>query len=286
MIQSMTGFGKAIALLSIGKLAIEIQSVNRRFLEISVSLPQGLAHLEADIRREVTAKISRGFVTIRVHLSHSKEGGEISLPPVDRLRSLKESWESLADELGYSKNCIDLSFLLSRIPQEELEMDLPFSLLKKTLLEALEAFVHMRKKEGSAILQEIQKRINLIADFAKQIRKKAPQAVEVIRSKLKARLADLFPKEQELEERVLREAAILAEKSDVTEEIERLESHLNQFHKLSSQGDGKKMDFLVQEMGREVHTIGSKINDLEITRFVVDLKGELEKVREQVQNIE
>jgi uncharacterized protein (TIGR00255 family) len=285
MLISMTGFGRSICKIKLGRLVTEIQSVNRKYLEISTSLPKELSRFDLEIRKWVGEVVSRGFVTVRLYLSSSVEE---QLPDAAQLKRMKKAWMKLAKASGNSEKEITLSFLLNHMPTavgEEEEMDG----LREGVEKALDGVLEMKKREGHALAIDIGQRLNALELTLRQIEKQSPDAVAKQRQKLKERAQEVLTPGAELDERLLREIALFAEKVDIAEEITRFHSHISQFREIIQAKNaqvGRKLDFLVQEMGREINTIGSKSADVMISRFVVDAKSELEKVREQIQNIE
>lgn len=290
MLVSMTGFGRAISKMKMGRLVAEIQSVNRKYLEISTSLPKELNRFDLEIRKWIGESISRGHVSVRLFLTLSDELIEKQLPDPVLLKRLKKSWGQIAKAAGYDPKTIDLPFLLQHMPQSsDLSKDEEPSGLRECIEEALNGVLEMKKREGQAIAIDIGQRLNELERIIRAIEGQAPEAVAKLRQKLRDRIHEVFEPGAELDERLLREIALFAERIDISEEITRFHSHIAQFRevlKAKNAQVGRKLDFLVQEMGREINTIGSKSADGAISRHVVDAKSELEKVREQIQNIE
>ena len=288
----MTGFGRAVCDANIGRLVVEIQSVNRKYLEVFVSLPKEFSRFENEVRKWVGLNLSRGQVSVRIHFLPNTQAIEQTLPDVETLRALKKGWEKIAKEVGVSSTSIDLSFLVNRMPSfskldSAQDEDLPS--LKSCVEEALKSLTKMKKIEGKALVQDIGSRLKELARMIEEIQKLSPEAVKRLRQKLKERMEEAFKPGAEVDDRLLRELALFAEKVDVSEELTRFHSHLAQFNELINEKEeaiGRKMDFLVQEMGREINTIASKSSEPGISRLVVDMKSELEKIREQIQNIE
>lgn len=285
MPDSMTGFGRAFCDAADGKLIVEIQSVNRKYLEIFVSLPKEFSYYEHDIRKWVSEKVSRGQITVRVHLlSHPQS----LLPNLSALKTLKKKWEKHASELGYSTDSITLPFLTQYLPTIPSS---PESLpqLRKSVTAALKALLAMKQKEGKALARDLSQKLSLLKKHTTSIRTLSPQLIERMKERLQEKLQQALASflDKEIQDRLLRESFLLAEKSDITEELTRLDSHFVQFQELlSSSSSGKKMDFLTQEIGREINTISAKSADIHISRLVIEMKSELEKMREQIQNIE
>lgn len=292
MLMSMTGFGRGVSECSFGTLCVEIQSVNRRYLETYVNLPKEFSRFENDIRKWIGEAVGRGQITVRVHLTRNQKNIQAFLPDIEMLRNLKHGWEKVAQQLQLNPSQIDLSFLLRLLPdfqKESFAEDQDLISLHKAVDEALQGLVTMKKKEGTALAQDVMGRLVEMEKMSEEIEKLSPDATNKMRQKLLERMKEIFQPGVDLDERLLRELAIYAEKVDISEELARLKSHFSQF-RLQLKGKegsaGRKLDFYVQEMGREVNTIGSKSADANIAHLVVGMKSELEKAREQIQNIE
>ena len=292
MLTSMTGFGRGASDAHWGRLVAEIQSVNRKYLEIFVSMPKEFSRFELEVRKWIGEVISRGQITVRIHLIPTVGAARGLLPDVAILREFKFGWEKISLDLGFDPKAIDLSFILQRLPvlqnQEEAEeKDLPS--LRTCIGEALQLLLQMKAKEGKALAKDILLRLQEIEKKVVSIEKLSPDAAAKMRQKLVEKMAEVLKPSVETDDRLFREIALYAEKVDITEEITRLKSHFSQFHEMltpKESSSGRKMDFLIQEMGREINTIGSKSMDAKIAHLVVEIKGELEKIREQIQNIE
>lgn len=279
MLSSMTGFGRAAS----GALTVEIQSVNRKFLEVSVSLPREFSSFEQQIRKLIAEKISRGQVFVRIFITEEK----FSLPNTKLLKELKKHWQTIAKEVGTDPKEITLAFLLQNLSSKPEISKKEEGALEKVIESALEELLKMKKVEGKALAKDLSDKLQLLSKLLEKIEKHAPDATTRMRQRLSEKLSEIFQGGPEVEERLLREVAVFAEKVDIAEEITRLQSHFSQFKEtLKGEGVGRKMDFLIQEIGREINTIGSKSMESAITRLVVEMKSELEKMREQVQNLE
>jgi uncharacterized protein (TIGR00255 family) len=285
----MTGFGRAGLDAPFGRLIAEIQSVNRKHLEIAVSLPKECARFENDVRTWVGQGIFRGHVSVRLYLIPNEESFVDCLPDPKSLKKLKMGWEKIAKSLGYDKECIDLPFILANSPMQQglqfLE-DKDLGMIKTCIKKALLDLTRMKLKEGKALSVDVKKRLMAMKGSLKAIEALAPEALEKMKTALANKLKDLV---LNFDERLLRESLLFADRIDISEEITRLKCHFEQFeHTLgASEGPvGRKMDFLIQELGREINTIGSKSVDAKISHLVVEMKSELEKIREQAQNIE
>jgi uncharacterized protein (TIGR00255 family) len=292
MLMSMTGFGRGAIDAPFGRLVAEIQSVNRKYLEVFVSMPKEFSRFEVEVRKWIGEVVSRGQITVRIHLMPAPGALESLLPDVEMLREFKLSWEKLAISLGYDPKKIDLGFLVDRmavLQKVESAQDKDLTVLHRCIDEALQMLLQMKKKEGKALAEDVSGRLQEMRKMVAEIETLSPDATARMRQKLTEKMGEVLKGGSETEERLFREVALFAEKVDVSEEITRLKSHFEQFEGLLSPkagGIGRKMDFLIQEMAREINTIGSKSMDAKIAHLVVEAKSELEKIREQIQNIE
>ena len=291
MINSMTAFGRSEFRNSKGFFSVEIQSVNRKYQEISIILPKELSRFEPRARKLVGEKVDRGKVSVFVNVEFNPDEVTLIRPNVAVARTLLKTYQLLAKELGYDKR-IDLSYVLRNKDVIEHVQNLEnvdefWPAVAKTISRALREICRMKKVEGKAIAEDFVSRLNEIQKMLRTIKKNAEKAVAACRQKLIDRINEITGNKLENEERVLREVAIYADKTDITEEITRLESHIKQFRVCLKVREpvGRTLDFLVQEMHREINTIGSKSSNLKISSNVVMIKSELEKIREQVQNI-
>ncbi len=290
--KSMTGFGRSEREAPFGKLVIEIQSVNRKYFELNIALPKEFSRFENDLRKKISEQVQRGLVSVRVYVFPTETSLENLLPDVHLLKSLQEGWEKIAEQLGYGKKAVDLPFLmanygaLSHVKSVKTDDVAP---IQDCLDIALTSLDSMRKAEGAMLAEDIRSRLKAMEQKMTEIEEMSPDAVTKMRQKLKERMEEIFSQPEQIDERLLREVALYAERVDIAEEITRFRSHLVQYRDLlhgKAGPVGRKMDFLTQEMGREINTIGSKSMDYRISHLVVDVKAELEKVREQIQNIE
>jgi uncharacterized protein (TIGR00255 family) len=296
-LRSMTAFGEGEAVCQSGRFIVEIQTVNRRFLEIQPHLPRLLSSYEHLIRERLSTHLARGQVHLHVHYHKEGPSQVVVKPNLELAMQLKEGWEQLAQELGLSQE-LPVEILAREkelfTVEEKLEED---SSLEKALMEALESalsqLVEERKREGRGLASDLLKRKEALCNYLKTVESLSGDQVALQREKLAGRLKDLFSNQEENEERLLREIALLAERLDITEEMVRLNIHLKQFEEIVSsttakpgEGVGKRLEFLVQELNREVNTIGSKSQNAQIAAAVVSMKSELEKIREQVYNVE
>ncbi len=292
MIKSMTGYGRGEAVRNGRPITVEVRSVNNRYLDCTVKLPRLYVFAEEALKSGVQARIARGKVDVFVTLG-PREGGDVSVSvnhPVagayyGALCALKERY-ALKDEPTLS--------LLARFPDvflvEKTQEDLEAlgADLRAVLELALDDFDAMRAREGGKLREDVLSRADSIEVLTAQVEARSPGIVAAYRARLEAKMAEVLQKTQIDESRILTEAAIFADKVAVDEEVVRLRSHLSQLRQLLD-GDGpvgRKLDFLIQEFNREANTIGSKCSDVETARCVVDIKAEIEKIREQIQNIE
>lgn len=284
MLISMTGFGRATREVSNGQLIAEIQSVNRKYPEIFISIPKEFARFEQDVRSWVQNKIARGQVSVRIFFLNNNH---VSIPDSSSLKKQKIAWEKVAKSLGYSPKAIDLEFLMkySTFHKEvQFAEEKDFASIKSCLMEALKNLCFMKEKEGKAMTADIRKRLLLLKKFLKSIESLAPASARNLKETIVQKLSTIIDSEA-----LAREAILFADRMDISEEIARLKSHFVQFQSMLQEKKGpvgRKMDFMVQEMGREINTIGAKSADAKIAHHVVAMKSELEKIREQIQNIE
>jgi len=290
--RSMTGYGRGEADNGAKKFTVEIKSINHRYSEIVVKQPRQYMLLEDNIRRLVQKYIQRGRVEI--YIKAEETGVKKPEIKVDKENAIAyyNSLKDLANYLEISPNISihQLVTLPEVIKLEEVEEDLDdiWVVMETALTKALEQLVAMRETEGQSLKRDLEQRIFFLKQLSAKISARSPLVVEEYREKLKNRIKELLDETQFEENRFTQEVVYFAEKCSITEELVRLESHYQQFiNSLNSdESIGRKLDFLVQELNRETNTIGSKANDLEISQLVVQMKSEIEKIREQVQNIE
>jgi uncharacterized protein (TIGR00255 family) len=295
MIRSMTGYGHATAELGEARVSVELRSLNHRYADLRLRLPAQLAASEREIRRQLLTRIKRGRVELNVNVE-PLEGGP-STPQLNQalVREVLSATATLSDEFKI-EGAPDLATLLGmpgmfRTGPIELEWDdTQRDVLKRSLAVALDALDDERRREGEHLRHELSGRLSAMAGIAAEIRKRAAKLPRTLRDRLVERLKSLADDVDLDPARVAQEAALLADRCDVTEELVRLEGHLEQARSLVDQPDGdatgKRLDFLLQEINRETNTVNSKSADLELSRKALALKAEVEKVREQVQNVE
>jgi len=291
MIKSMTGYGKANLEKNERRYQVEIKTVNHRYLDISVKTPRQLSYLEEPIKKAIGNKVKRGKVDVFVTFeNNSLEGQEIKINTelasayIKELKKLAESENILAD--------IQVNDIARYPDVLNIKNNQDDEIIKQELLEvsqiAIDNLIEMRQVEGTKMAEDIKQRLEYIQEKVKEISKLSTGLIEEYVVKLEERLKQIL-KGQEIDQaRLAQEVVIYADKCSVEEEVTRLNSHISQFHNLinSNEPIGKKLDFIIQEMNRETNTIGSKANNLEITDRVIDLKTQIENIREQIQNIE
>ena len=292
MIKSMTGFGRGHAELNGRDITVEIRAVNHRYYEFSCRLPRSYSFAEEKLKSLLQGKISRGKVEVSVLIQNTTAvsekitaNKEVITEYVMALREIQEDL-SLVDDLSLSA--------VMRLPdaftvvKEEADEEQMWEDLKTVAEEALGNFIAMRETEGERMKADISGRLDTIESNVGFVEQRSPMIVETYRKRLYDKMCEVLEGRNFDENRILLEAGIFSEKTAVDEETVRLRSHIAQFREMLESGEpiGRKLDFLVQEMNRETNTIGSKVQDIEVTKIVVDQKNEIEKIREQIQNIE
>ncbi len=294
MIRSMTGYGGAKGLSGKLEISVEIKSVNNRFLDCGVKLPRLYSFAEESVKALVQSQVQRGKVDVYINIDSSKADDVTVKLNAPLLEGYKEAFKRMNEEFqiggqmdvtGYSR--ISDIFIIEK---KEVDAQAFTADLGAVVSQALSAFNSMREREGGRLKEDILLKLEGIARIRELILKRSPQAVAEYREKLLKRMREVLEGADIDEARILTEAALFADKTDVDEELVRLASHISQIRELftsgSHSGIGRKLDFIVQELNREANTIGSKCSELEITKLVVDLNSEIEKIREQAQNIE
>ena len=291
MIKSMTGYGKSNMSKNLREYQVEIKSVNHRYLDVSIKMPRSLSYLEEEIKKAVSAKLTRGKVDVFITFyNNSLEGRDIKINTeiarmyIKELRDLAES-EGIVADIPVTE--------ISKLPDVlTIQNNQDDETIKNELLEvsskAIDNLVDMRKVEGEKIAQDLLVRIQDIEKKVKKISSLSTGLIEEYVVKLNTRIKDLLQDQEIDEARLAQEVVIYADKCSIEEEVTRLNSHIYQFRELlqTNEAVGKKIDFMIQEMNRETNTIGSKANNLEITNEVINMKTQIENIREQVQNIE
>lgn len=293
MIRSMTGYGKGFLNTENREYQVEIKSVNHRYLDINIKMPRTLSYLEEDIKKEISKKIKRGKIDVFITFENNSQEGrnvkinkELAKVYINQLKELANE-EKISDNI----EVIDIAKFpdILTIKIDEKDEKIKSEIIQATK-DATEKIVEMKNIEGEKIAQDLLTRIERIESKIAEISKKSTGLIEEYVVKLEKRIKEILKSEEVDKSRLAQEVVIYADKCSVEEEITRLKSHIYQFKNLLSDNKnetiGKKLDFIIQEMNRETNTIGSKANNLEITNGVIDIKTELEDIREQVQNIE
>ena len=297
MIRSMTAFGRHRGLTDRGDrdITAEIKSVNNRFLDCNVKLPRSYGYLEEKVKSYVSERgITRGKVDVYIGIDTIEETGvEVTLDRaaaesyIASLRALRDEFE-LRDDISVMSVAQNRELFRTKRPEEDVERD--WADVKAVLSKAIDSFIEARDREGAALGRDIEAKIENIKLWAAKIKEISEANIEKYPVKLQNRIKQLLSDfEVEIaEQRILTEAALFADKASIDEELVRLATHFETFRDIlaSNENSGRKLDFLLQEINRETNTIASKSGDIEIARIVVDIKAELEKIREQIQNIE
>lgn len=293
MVRSMTGFGRGTFSDSGKEFTVEVKSVNHRYIDFYIKLPRQIAFLEERVREIVSKSIYRGKVDIFISFEdRSEDSKSVTLDEaladayIQAIEKLKEKY-NLADDISVS--------LVSRLPdvlrieKNEDDEEQLWKVLYNALVIAISSLIQMREKEGNELRDSLFQKADNMQDIIKHISERSPEVVLEYKQKLENRIKDLLNQQTIDENRIAMEVAIFADRCSIDEELVRLGSHLSQLRDILSiqqQPVGRKLDFLVQEINREINTIGSKSNDIIITKNVLELKSETEKIREQIQNIE
>ncbi len=291
MIKSMTGFGRGKYENNGRFYTVEIKSVNHKYSDISIRMPRFLNNFEDKIRKRILEEISRGKVDVFITFENYSNIGKNIRFNTELAKEYIKGLKKLANEteMEYNINLVELSKMPEILKLEDDEND---DIIEKELLialnESINNFIQMRQLEGEKLISDILKRIQIIEEKISEIEKYSSTLVEEYIKKLENRVKELMVDKIVDENRLSQEIVIFSDKSSIEEELTRLKSHIIQFKNFANGNSpiGKKIDFLIQEMNREVNTIGSKANCLEITNIVIELKTEIENIREQVQNIE
>ena len=291
MIRSMTGYGRASEVKEGKEITVEIKSVNHRFFECAVRAPRNYGYLEEKLKSLVKGRVSRGKIDISVTLTQLEgQGGQVE---IDRqmARDYVEALRSLSQPLGLEDD-LTLSVLtrldVFRVTKQEEDEDHIWELVRQTGEKALDSFCQMRQREGEKLKEDLLANAQLIQSLKEQVEQRSPEITKAYRQRLYDRMMEVLGTAGIEEQRILTEAAVFAEKTAVDEETVRLGSHLSQFREILEMDEpvGRKLDFLIQEFNREANTIGSKTQDVQAARLVVEIKSAIEKIREQIQNIE
>lgn len=292
MIKSMTGYGRCERIIGTKKITAELKSVNHRFSDYNIKVPRQYGFLEDRVRQLISKEVARGKIDVYVNLESCGEADktvmvnkELAGNYVEILRDLCETF-SLKDDISVS-TIASFTDIFRAEPKRDDEEEI-WTAVSEVLADAVSSFISMRAREGERIERDLRERVTYMKSLANEIDKLSPMAVEAYKAKLYQKIKEVIDEREPDDARILTEVAIFADKVAVNEETVRLASHYDEFFSIldSNEPAGRKLDFLIQEINREVNTIGSKASDLEIAKLVVTLKGEIEKLREQIQNIE
>ncbi len=292
MVKSMTGYGRASDNLHKRGITVEVKSVNHRYLDCTVKTSRAYVFLEDAVKAAISSKVARGKVDVFITIDNADAENVTVKLNQSLLDGYFKAFKTIEENYGI-RGISSVSEVM-RIPdvltveKEDDDADELTADVTSVLLSALEGHNEMRVKEGERLAEDILSRLDLIEKLAKTVEERSPKCVEEYRARLETKMQEILDSTMIEPQRILTEAAIFADKIAIDEETVRLHSHIAQFREMLKAGGaiGRKLDFLVQELNREVNTMGSKANDLEITSIVVDIKAEIEKIREQVQNIE
>ena len=292
MIKSMTGYGRAKELFDAHEITVEVRSVNNKFLDVAVKMPRSYIFAEDALKGCVQKSTTRGKVDVFVTVKDGEKHNVVIDVNRPVLEGYLAAFKVMYDQYGVSDNIAATS--LAKLPdvitvtEEEEDLEQLQKQLCAVSEKALEEHSAMRSREGEKLFEDIAGRLDTVEKLVSRVEERSPQTVEEYRNKLLARMQEVLGSTGIEESRILTEAAIFADKVAVAEETVRLRSHISQMRQMAESEEpvGRKMDFLIQEMNREANTIGSKGSDIEIARIVVELKSEIEKMREQVQNVE
>lgn len=293
MIYSMTAYGRAEHEMEGGSLLAEIRSVNSRYREVILRMPKNYQHLEEELKRLIGSRVRRGRLEISIEMERNGEAPPYELELNEPLvQSYIRIFRQLEQVYGMDAEIRPDTFSQFRdiivARPEKVDTDQMDSAFRIALEKALDSYDHMRRREGEAIEEDFRMRLGTMEKYVRGIEERIPAVVEMKAGRLKERIASMIGDVEIDEARLAQEVAILAEKSDITEELVRIKSHLKQFEDFLSKDDalGRRLDFLVQEINREVNTLSAKASDAFISGTVVEMKAELEKLREQIQNVE
>ncbi len=292
MIRSMTGFGAGRAVEGDEAILVEMRSVNSKYCDVKVRMPRSLASLETELTRLIRKSLARGGIDVFVR--REVPGKSTLVPRVDKALALEyaRAYAELAQQTGLASQ-IDLGHLIESegvvaVDERTADESAARSALLASAGHAIAALIAMREREGAALAEDLRHRLAQVGGLCDRLAALAPKMVDAYRKRLQERIADLLGSQPVDPARIAQEVAMFADRSDIAEEVTRLRSHVEQFQRLmaSDEPAGRRMDFLVQEMHREANTSGSKSQSAEISAVVVELKAEIERIREQVQNVE
>ena len=287
----MTGYGRRLCSRDGREITVEIKTVNHRFLDVSCRMPRALSFAEDAVRKQISGSLRRGHADVNLSYQNMREDARIVRVDEGLAAQYKKALEKLHQAVGGENDC-GLSFIAAQpdvlnVTVCEEDQEAVLALLSEAVSEALEDVSLMREKEGQALYADLSLHLDQVAALRDEIAQMAPRVPLVYQEKLRQRLAELGVKELD-EQRLAQEVALMADRCAIDEELSRLISHIAQMREtMAAEGEvGRRLDFLTQELNREANTIGSKASDAEITKGVVAMKSEIEKLREQVQNVE
>ncbi|MCH4890253.1 YicC family protein [Acidaminobacter sp. JC074] len=292
MVNSMTGYGRSEQEMGLQKVLIEMKAVNHRYCDIVLKIPKKMAMFEDRIKKLVKSHVKRGRVEI--YMSFEEEKGEdfTVKPNYAVLDQYKAALDEMKDRYGITRD-FDLNLLtrfqdVFSVEYKEIDEEKVWALIESAAKDALDSLTQMRQVEGQKLLDDIQGRIQTIKAIIVELEKRAPEIVVIHKEKMRERISELLGEIELDEAKLAQEVAYFSDKTNITEELVRLDSHLDQLAGIfnEDQSIGRKLDFLLQEINREINTIGSKSPDVDISNHVIELKSEFEKIREQIQNIE
>ena len=294
MAYSMTGFGRGEKVFDTRKYSIEIKSVNSRFCDISIRMPRMFNYLDTDIRRVITDRLIRGKIDVFVNFEDQGEAGQVVTVNAGLARGYSEAAKAISavtgreDDMGVERIALFQDVL--SVTQKEINEEATAKELMEALNLAIDGMLEMRKREGDNLVKTILTKVSSLETLRGEVVTRSPSVVEAYKQKLAARINEILTSEQREfydDNRLAAEVAIFADKCAIDEEMARLSSHFSQARKILAEEEtvGKKMDFLVQEINREINTTGSKANDIEITSRVLTMKNLVEEIREQIQNL-
>lgn len=289
----MTGFGRGDSQVLDKSFQVELKSVNHRYMDVSIKMPKKFTYLEESIRKVIKSHIQRGRIEVYItyeNIGESDTSISVDMPLAkEYLKALVKLEEELSIENDVTTSMIARFPDVIRVEKKEDNEDEIWQSLEEALNGALNQLVTMRADEGNKLELDLLKRLNKTKDFLAKVKERTPIIIQEYRQKLNDRIKEMLNEEFLLDDsRIATEVALFADRSNITEEIVRLYSHIDQFKNTLEEDDsvGRKLDFLLQEMNREANTIGSKANDLILSNLVINIKSEIEKMREQIQNIE
>jgi len=292
MLKSMTGFGAGRARVRDEEFSVELRSLNHKFCEVKARLPRELAALESALVKQVKDRLARGSVEVFIKRQTATAAGTVPVVDIGLAREYARAYRQVSEALGMMA---EVSWThvanqpgVMRLEERGMDVEAATQAVQEALALALGALEQMRQVEGEAIRVDLEARLGLLERWSHEVAQLAPRSVDEYRQRLADRVAELARGISVDEQRLAQEVAVFAERTDIAEEMTRLASHLDQFRQLmaGSEPSGRRMDFLVQEMHREVNTTGSKSQHAEISSRVVSMKAEVERIREQIQNVE